>query len=58
MIFEELFIKEKSYIIEIKIDDKYYLWVENLDKNGCSIIGDFDEKKLTNNYLVELHTYY
>lgn len=57
MIFKDLFIKEKSYIIEVKIDDKYYLWIECLDEYGGSITGDFDEEKLTNNYLVELHTY-
>ena len=58
MIFKELFIKEKSYIIEVKINDKYYLWIESLDEYGCSNTGDFNEEKLTNNYLVELHTYY
>lgn len=33
---KDLFLAENSYIIEIPINDEYYLFVEGLDENGCT----------------------
>lgn len=61
---KDLFIQEKSYIVEYKLNDKYYLFIEALDEFDCAINGafniengkyDFDEDYITDNILVELH---
>ena len=36
MTLKDLFLKEKEYIIAIKINENYHLFVEGLDKNGCT----------------------
>lgn len=62
----DLFIENKSYVVEYKLNDKYYLFIEALDEFGCAINGafniengkyDFDEHYITDNILVELHNY-
>lgn len=55
MSLKERFIKENSYIIEIDINGEMWLFVEDLDKFGGAISGDFNKNNLTDNILVELH---
>lgn len=53
---KDLFIKEQSYIVEHKLNDKYYLWIEALSENGNTLTSSkFDKRMLENNILVELH---
>ena len=62
---KDLFIEQKSYIVEYKLNDKYYLFIEALSENGCTLTRKFDKlymwrknkTKLENNILVELHSY-
>jgi len=55
MSLKERFIKENSYIIQVDINGEMWLYVEDLDKFGCAISGDFNKNNLTDNILVELH---
>ena len=52
---KDLFIEQKSYIAEYKLNDKYYLWIEALSENGCTLTRKFDKRMLEDNILVELH---
>lgn len=53
---KDLFIEEQSYIVEHKLNDKYYLWIEALSENGNTLTSSkFDERMLEDNILVELH---
>ena len=55
---KDLFIEQKSYIAENKLNDKYYLFIEALSENGCTLTSQqFDKRMLENNILVELHSY-
>ena len=52
----DLFLERKSYIIEYKLNEKYYLFIEMLNENGCDIFEEFNENLLIDNLLVELHS--
>lgn len=53
---KDLFIEEQGYIVEHKLNDKYYLWIEALSENGNTLTSSkFDERMLEDNILVELH---
>lgn len=52
---KDLFIEEQSYIVEHKLNDKYYLWIEAFHEYGNA--QRFDERILLGNVLVELHSY-
>ena len=55
---KDLFIQEQSYIVEYKLNEKYYLWIEALSENGNTLTSSkFDKRMLENNILVELHNY-
>lgn len=54
---KELIISKQSYIVEKPFTiggTNCFFFIEALDKNGCSFVDDFDEKKLTKNVLVEI----
>ena len=53
MLFEE----EKSFYVEIKLDDKHYLFIENCDKFGGSQSEDYRPDLLTDNVLIEVMEY-
>lgn len=53
MLFEE----EKSFYVEIRLDDKHYLFIENCDKFGGSQSEDYRPDLLTDNVLVEIMEY-
>ena len=53
----DLFVEKESFVVEIKVDEKHYLFVENLDKYGGSKSYDYDIKLLSNNILVEIMEY-
>lgn len=50
---KDLFDEEKDFIVELPLNNDYYLFVEGLDKFGCSIIGTFDTKRIRK-FCVEL----
>lgn len=53
---KDLFIEEQSYVVEHKLNDNYYSWIEALSENGCTLTSSkFDERMLEDNILVELH---
>ena len=55
---KNLFIEEQSYIVEYKLNDKYYLFIEALDEFGGSIQEEnFNQYAITENTCVELCSY-
>lgn len=57
MTIRELMIKKKSYIVEIKIDPTYHLFIEALNELGCAFHTEFNAVKiLPSMFNVELVT--
>lgn len=52
---KDLFIERKEYAIEYRLNDRYYLWVEALDKNGALIQELGFNLELIEGLLIELH---
>lgn len=47
---KDLFIENESYILEIDINEEYYLFCEGLDENGCTntVKDNFDVNNIKN----------
>ena len=54
---KDLFNYTKQYICEYPMDDEYFFYIEGLNENGESILGDFDINNIKN-VIVELHKIY
>lgn len=52
----DLFLEQKCYIVTYDLGNNYYIWIENLSENGCTLTREFSEKMLENNVIVELHS--
>lgn len=48
MTLRDLFTQKQSYIVEIKIDENYHLWIEGLSELGSSIDDKFNVDNIKN----------
>lgn len=58
MTIKDLFIQKQSYIVDHKLNDNYYIYIEALTENGEAIQEEeFNEYAITPNTCIELHEY-